>query len=397
MMDSDNQLSRAFEMVSIVQLARDLGIDLREGAGQKSPFRDDKRAGSFQVGPSWFKDYAFEEHSGGHIKFVMLAKPGWTKKEAIEFIIRAAGMEPTKQSAGKVKAVVKEKREKLFSKALEKAAEIPKLDIPEPGPWPPWVEERWAEGQSIRKDPMDELAAYAKQGETRGWPREVMIELLNLNKTSSPKVPWDKGRCWAWIVEKPIFQGHKAALVKVGFHGRYKVYNAAGDEKRWVYVPYVPSTSTNGPPKKYTDFQQRLVKYNTRLPAYPFVLGDLNAPRLVIITEGQAVFVLRGVSSRMVFMAAYGAWLRRHKPFVWVIGDNDEAGRKLIERRHDEKITADPSFIDRLRAQGCKVAGRYYNVEGCKDFNDVWREHKPSRKQMIKLAVEAGCGDLVNG
>ena len=407
MMD-DDQLTQAFNILSIVQLARELGyVDLKEGAGQRSPFRDDKKAGSFSVQKSYFKDHANDEHRGGHIAFVQLARPGWSKKECIEFIIRSAGMEPVRQSAGAVKRLVKEKREVSFLKARHAAEDIPKLDMEEPGPMPQRIREVWNEGQAAMAD------YFGKLAESRGWDEPVIRALVGQNKTSLPKLPWGNGRGWAWMVEKPVFSGEKVALVPVGSHARYKVYAAKGApaEKRWVYVPYIPTA-----PK--SDFQHYLKEYNTKLPAYPFVLGDLSAPRLVVILEGQfdavsfalafgwlesgfppgvCVFGLRGASSPNVLMAAYGGWLRRHKPFVWIFPDNDEAGRGLIRRKNEERIEAQPCFLDRVRAQGCTTVCQFLPLEGCKDFNDIWRAHQPSVDSMQKLADEAGCGDLIKG
>jgi hypothetical protein len=409
-MDSDNQLAIAFESVSIVQLAHELGFtDLREGAGQRSPFREDRKAGSFSVQRSYFKDHAHDEHSGGHIKFVELAKPAWSKKECIEFIIRAAGMEPERQSAGTVRRVMNEKRERLYTREQLKVSEIPKLDGVEPPPWPGRLRERWNEGQAAILEHLGDLA------ESRGWPAAAMRSLIGMNKTSLPLLPWcDDGgnrRGWGWLVEKPVFSGARSELVPVGFHSRYKVFTkGAPPDKRWVYCPYVPERQTS-------NFQRWLADFRVRLPAYPFVLGDLSAPRLVVILEGQfdavsfalawgwlaaglppgvVVMGLRGVSSPMVLLAAYGPWLRRNKPFVWLIGDNDEAGRRLVERKNAARLGGEPSFVDRLRAQGCTVAGRFYAVEGCKDFNDLWRAHAPDVGDMERLAAEAGCLSVVD-
>lgn len=407
-MDPNNQLSIAFDRVSLVQLAHALGlVDVREGAAQKSPFREDRKAGSFSVQKAYFKDHAHDEHKGGHIAFVQLARPGWSKKECIEFIIREAGMEPEKQTAGAVKKVMRAKKQDMYRAAENKTAEIPKLNVPEPMAMSGEVRARWNDGQAAIIDSMAKLA------ESRGWDEAVMRKLIGLNKTSAPLLPWaDEGerRMWAFMVEKPVFDGARAKLIPVGYHGRYKHHDKPNPpERRWVYVPYVPT-------KAGSDFQQYLVRMNTKLPAYPFVLGDLVNPRLVVILEGQfdavsfalafgwlesglpagvVVMGLRGVSSPLVMLSAYGGWLRRHNPAIWLIGDNDEAGRKLVKRKDPERIGGEPSFLDRLRAQGCRVLARYYDVEGCKDFNDIWKAHRPGVEQMRAMAAEAGCLEVV--
>jgi len=389
-------------------LAHELGlVDVREGAGQKSPFRDDKKAGSFSVQKSYFKDHAHDEHAGGHLKFVELARPGFSPKERVEFVIRAAGMEPEKMSTGRMKAVAKEKRSALHRRQADKVVEIPKLGMEEPGPMAARVRDRWNDGQAALADYMAKLA------ESRGWDERVMRALVGMNKTACPTLPWsDKHRGWAWMVEKPVFSGGKAGLVPVGFHARYKIFKKGEPvQKRWVYCPYIPEKATSA-------FQKHLQSLKVKLPAYPFVMGKIDSPRLVVILEGQfdavsfalafgwlkdgippgiVVFGLRGVSSPNVFLAAYGAWVRRHKPFIWIIGDNDEAGKGIDKHKPADlnKIVKEPSFIDRLRAQGCTVHAELVNHPGCKDFNDVWQAAPPSIETMNKWADHVGAGDLV--
>jgi hypothetical protein len=411
-MQFEDQLKAAFESVTIVQLARELGISLQEGGGQRSPFREDAHAGSFSVMRSGFKDHAAPDHKGGHIAFVQLARPGWSKKECIEFVIRAAGLEPERLSAGKVKREANERRVKMYSRAQARLEALPALGCAEPCVWPSAIRDRWNEGQAAI------LPHLGKLAEGRGWPESAVRKLIGLNKTSLPLLPWVDGgekRGWAWIVEKPVFglRG-EASLVPVGFHARYKVFEAGKvAEKRWAYVPYVPAEKPG-----MSEFQRFLSGYGARCPAYPFVLGSPSKMRLGIVLEGQfdavslalafgwlerglppgvAVFGLRGVQSQAAFLAAYGPALRRDRPFVWVIGDNDEAGRALVRRTNAGSLDGEPSFLDRLRAQGCTVAGRFYAIEGCKDFNDIWAAHRPDREQMQSMAGEAGCGDLTLG
>jgi hypothetical protein len=414
-MPADNQLQLAFESISICRLAHELCIDIREGAGQKNPFREDRKAGSFSVQKAYFKDHAHDEHSGGHIKFVELARPDWSKKECIEFVIRAAGMEPEKQSAGRVKAVVQAKRHKLYEAQRQKALELPSLNMSAPGPWSAPVRERWEDGHEPLQKVVDKLAA------SRGWDECVLKQLAAMGKTALPLLPWSDAasnkRGWGWIVEKPLINPRSAArsmeLVPVGYHSRYKVYpKDAAPEKRWVFCPYTPeATKPDGSPKHLSEFQQHLLAMKTKLPAYPFVLGDLNSPRLVVILEGQfdavsfalafgwiqngfppgvAVFGLRGVQSQTALLSAYGMWLRKNKPFVWIIGDNDDAGRLLDKRDASNSIAVEPSFLDRLRAQSCTVRAELIGHPGCKDFNDVWKACAPDLETMKQWAARVG-------
>ncbi len=411
-MDLDNQLQQAFDSISLVDLLHRLGYpEARRGAGQKSIFRADKKAGSVQITDTWYKDYACDEHDGGHLWAIMHVR-NCSKKEAVEYLYDVTGIVPQKQSAGAVKAIQRDKRETVYGNHEKKVALLPKLGMEEPGPMAALVLDCWQEGLA------EMLPMAGKISECRGWSERVMLELVAQGKTGLPRLPWssgqDKKRGWGWLVEKPIFKGNQAALVPVGFHARYKIYKAGQFvEKRWVYVPYVPQA------ERLSDFQAALKKAKIKLPAYPFVLGELVDPKLVIITEGQfdavsmaeafgwlggeglppgvVILGLRGVSSPSVVLAAYGAWLRKHRPFVWILPDNDAAGKQLFERKNFERIDWEPCFVDRLRAQGCTVFPQLIEVEGCKDFNDIWRAHRPALVDMRKLAAVAGCLDLVNG
>lgn len=407
-----NQLNEAFDRVSIVELAAALGIELQEGAGQKNPFRNDKSAGSFSVQKKAFKDFANDEHRGGHIAFVRFARPNWDKKEAIEFIIKTAGMEPEKQPSSRVNAAKKLKRADLYRQAKAKREELPGLDVT-PAQWSKPIRERWERGKQPLLDLAPDLAG------SRGWIDDALYSLADAGKTSLPLLPWtdreNGNRGWAWIVERPDpipgSAGRALSLVPVGFHARYEVFQTleSGEKeksKRWVYVPYQP-----GEGKIKTEFQKHLAAIRYKLPAYPFVLGDLKEPRLVVILEGQfdaasfalafgwlqngfprgvAVFGLRGVMSQAPFLAGYGAWLRACKPFVWVVGDNDKAGRTLDHANAAGDILAEPSFLDRIRAQGCPVHACTVDYDGCKDFNDLWRIVPPSVDTMKKWAAHIG-------
>lgn len=404
-MEEENQLAIAFERLTIVRVAQELGIDLNEGAGQKSPFRADRKAGSFSVQSTYFKDHAEDDHKGGAWQFVELARPAWSKQEIAEFLIRAAGMDPVRKKPGTMRREEKAKREKLYTKMERDAAALPRLQA-EPGPWSEKLKSRWLEGVEPLKKHAERLA------DERGWSVDVLLDIAN-HKTSLPLQPWvDEGnrRMWSWLVEKPSFHSGEAALIPVGYHGRYKTYSKNEVQKRWCYVPYLPQTPR-------TEFQQHLKAANEKLPPYPFILGDVTAPpHLVIILEGQfdavslacafgwlpgepprgiVILGLRGVNSPDALLAAYGTWLRKHKPFVWILGDNDEAGKSLATGENDQVLGANPSFIARLRAQGCRVKLQFLTIEGCKDFNDVWRTHQPDMDAMRGLAGVAGCSDLI--
>ena len=407
----NDQLGEAFSRLTIVQLAMELGLELKRGAGQKSPFRDDKKAGSFSVQDDYFKDHACPEHSGGHIKFVMLARPQFSKKEAIEFIIRAAGIEPEPFKPGTMRRIDKENRQKLFKKRDMELNALPKM--PQCSLWSDDVMIRWIDGQTAFT--VGGAAALEKFGQlaaSRGWSMAVIEWLIRRDKMSTPCLPWGNKRGCAFIVEKPVFKpgGQHLGLVPIGYHQRWIKKTANGLQKNWTYVPYIPQEPGN-------DFQTALKTDGKSCPAFPFVLGDTGSAKLVIMTEGQwdaisiaaafgwlddwpdgiCILALRGVQGHAPLLAGYGAWLQKHKPFVWYLGDNDAAGAKVLERTNPEQITAGPSFIDRLRALGCKVYTMFLDVEGCKDFNDIYKAHGWGKSEMQKLADVAGCGDLVKG
>lgn len=418
-----DQLQEAFRRVSIVQLLHQFGYaDAREGKGLKSLFRDDRKAGSVEIKHNRYRDYACDEHNFGHLELIMHVQH-CTKGKAIGILFEAAGLEREHQKPGTVKRVMAEKRTRLFQAARENAAKIEPLGMPEPPPMDAPIRARWNDGKAAIVGKMQELA------ESRSWPESAMRWLVGQNKTSLPLLPWvDDGnvRGWAFLVERPVFDSRgNSGLVPVGFHIRYSIHKPGQDgqktkTRQWVYCPYVPIESgPDGKKKNLSDFQRHLIDARLRLPAYPFVLGSIAAPKLVIITEGQfdavslamafgwidaeippgvVLMALRGVSSPAVLLSSYGDWLRRNKPFVWYIGDNDAAGKTVAAQKGNiNAIASEPSFIDRLRAIGCTVYPETITHPGCKDFNDVWRAAPPSIATMRKWANYIGCGDLING
>ncbi len=423
----DEQLDQAFQALDLITVAKHFGIELRPGV-QKSPFRQDKRGQSFSIyqfkgGGRYdqFKDHADEDVKGGVWNFVKLAAPGMDAREIRDLLVLLSGQTPQRQSRGEVKRKVAEKRSDLRKSRERMQSAIPELGYPEPGLWPGWLADWYS-------------ATYAgcsstalRMAESRGWDLALLVELLERGKTSFPLLPWDrsgKQRGWAWRVEKPIptkgTAGRGLTLVAVGYHARYKRREGGEVSKAWTFVPNVPEDKRpDGSLKNLTDFQQRLRGYKTKCPPYPFVLGDLLDPRLVIILEGQfdavsfaaafgwldggfpagvSVFGLRGVSSPKVFLAAYGHWLQKNRPAVWVIGDGDVAGRKLgaIDPSSVRGIVPTKMpFTDLLRGLGCRVRGEGIKHPGCKDFNDVYKADRPDLMTMRRWADARGFGDLV--
>lgn len=411
----DEQLDRAFAGVTCLQVARYFGLSLQVGV-QKSPFREDKNGKSFSLVPpdgKFFKDHATDE-GGGVWPFVKLcaehAGRVMTGKEIRDLLVELNGETPEKLTRGMVKRQVAVKRKELYANAQQAAYDLPVFGRTEiPGPWSVPVRERWDAGI----DALVEKAAV--QAETRGWDERVICDLIDLGLTSAPVLPWGRGRGWAWLVEKPVFKMGQLALVPVGYHERYSIFQSLengerSEERRWVYVPYIAQ-------KVSSNFQKHLQKMNTKVPAYPFVLRpeNMEPPRVVVILEGQfdavsfaeafgwlqnglpdGVYVmgLRGVQSQKALLAGYGMWLRKHKPFVWIIGDNDKAGRAIDRQKDVNAIAAEPTFVDRLRAQGCTVHAELIGHPGCKDFNDVWKAARPSIETMRAWANGVGAPDV---
>ncbi|HNX52324.1 MAG TPA: hypothetical protein PKI68_01120 [Pontiellaceae bacterium] len=422
---TDEQLDRAFKAVTVIKVAANFGIALKLGV-QKSPFRKDTHGASFSVfeGGFKFKDHADDDTHGGSWKMAQLCNPALSRKEIRNLLVSLNGEIPKALTKGQVKREVAVKRKELYQAAADNAEEIPRLDIQEPGHWSVPIRERWEAGIPAVIDQAEKLAS------ARGWDADLIVELADAGKTSSPLLPWaDAGdrRGWGWLVEKPVFKAGRLSLVSVGYHERYYIYSKpeTGNlkperEKRWVYVPSIPKDQESGGRHQESEFQKHLRALGCRIPAYPFILGDPeHEPRLCVILEGQFdavsfaaacgwfgdtstgippgvfVFGLRGVQSQKALLAGYGLWLRKYNPFVWIIGDNDPAGRKIDAMKDVKAIAAEPSFIDRLRAQGCRVHAELIHHSGCKDFNDVYKAARPSIEIMKKWAGHVGAGDFV--
>jgi len=402
--------------LSLTDAAQRLGIALKVGL-QSSPFRQDKKP-SFSVfrsksGPLAFKDQADDAVKGGLFQFVKLAT-GWENKAVAKWLFEQSGVDPSTSEFSKGKAA--EMRRLTRSAAYRARAEdLHKIPvIPVPDPWSGPVSNRWESGfQWLEKN-------AARIAKSRGWPGSVVEELLEMELMSGPLLPWaaDAGLSdhstrrathgVAFRVDLPKRCGPGALeMIPVGYHQRFVTFGAGERGTSWTFVPYIPRDELSRP----TEFQQALKLQGRSIPPLPFVLGCLDNPELVVILEGQwdaitfyhacgwfsdavfppvAVFGLRGVNGVDALLSFYADWLRVVKPAVWLIGDNDKAGRTWAERRDTEKIHSKPSFIDRLKALGARrvvyrvIAGKYG-----KDFNDFYRAANPDpefmRRWMEKL------------
>jgi len=398
--------------ISLLDVARALGFELRKGL-QKSPFREDKKK-SFSVfsgkdGGLGFKDHADDSIKGGSWQFIELAKPDWEKKQIAQFLFELSGVDPKPTEFSKSKTA--EMRRSVRKAAFEShARELVKVqEFARPEPWSASVSKRWNDGFQWLEKNAKRVAA------SRGWPSSVVLDLIDAELMSGASLPWiDKeamrqpntrrrqhcGVSFRVDMPKPVSgRAGRLELIPVGYHQRYVTFQGSERGKSWVFVPYIPAA-----PKHPTTFQVGLAEAKQTIPPLPFVLGNLDNPKLIVILEGQwdaitfvhacgyrldsldipfAVFGLRGVNGAEVFLSFYSDWLRRVAPATWLIGDNDTAGRRWAERKNSEKIHETPSFIDRLKAMGAsRVVYRTIAEEYGKDFNDFYQAAAPGPDYM---------------
>ncbi|MGD9874250.1 MAG: hypothetical protein AB7T27_08245 [Kiritimatiellia bacterium] len=391
--------------VTIPQLAELLGglPPLKNGL-QKSPFRDDQKGKSFSLfdGGRRFKDHARPEDAGGCWHFVKLACPAWGKKEIAEFIIRAAGLDPTKDKPNRA-AWKRFKGDMHKAMYAERARAVAAWTKPEPLPgWADPVRAAYKEGWLFLKRSEEKQRRIARD---RGWPVSVVTSLLDAGLISYPWLPWARPgaegarRGVAFRVDQPEAAapgGHGSRRMKlqpIGYHQRFHT----PEGKQWVFVPYVP------PGKPFSDFQQTLKTLQQKIQPLPFVLGDLARPRGLVILEGQwdaitffhayggfiasgnplglAVFGIRGVNGREVFLSHYGPLLKSSRPPVLLVADNDTAGKSWIEPPQPDPLKLPPpSFVERLQGLGAlRVVTQFLKDSSGlgKDFNDYYKARQP--------------------
>jgi hypothetical protein len=186
----------------------------------------------------------------------------------------------------------------------------------------------------------------------RGWPVHWVDSLVEAGHLGFPVI-YDK-RQPAFLVMTPVADGGE----KMGWHQRIKKLEGKGGSK-WQFTP-------------------RGIK------AYPFWLGCLRSPRL-IITEGQwdtvtlagsagwldrheawpedlAVIGIRGSSSHKAFLETMADTLKETRPEILVFRDADEAGD-----------TWRTSFAPELKELAGSV--RLFRMEGAKDLNEAHKQN----------------------
>lgn len=451
----NDDLSRAMAALTIFDVWRAALTDgcisepapMRDGVG-KSPFREDKKGGSFSIskqGKAW-KDWAIGEDKGSIWGFGLRCWPQLPKKELADKLIDLSGIIRTPRPQPRAPAQASEQSPAIVSPELKKAASFLKrknakqaaidrlydqralamtssMDWRRVSPWPPFVAKHWAAGlQTLR----DEPSRVKKLAERRGWPFEWVWELIESDLLSVPVERWSRAdrqvHQLAFRVDQPIIKGTAVVLDPIGYHQRFLVHRQGADapEKKWLFLPSTPRKDPAN------DFERDLLAHSAEhnstpdqprslVPPLPFVLGDLNAPKLLILTEGQwdaisifgacgwfedasppqgvAVFGIRGNQGTEAFLTWWREWFARVNPTVWVIADNDAAGKSWREQPSAPVgQIRPPSLADRLRHHGAKNVITSWLKPGTwgKDFNDYYKAAKPTRAAMFKWMRRVG-------
>jgi hypothetical protein len=236
--------------------------------------------------------------------------------------------------------------------------------------------------------------------ERRGWPDSWVDILCDLGIVSWPDLPWSGKRYPAFRVDMP--DG-----TPVGYHQRIWTEE---DGPAWLFVPYAPAVASSVFTGKLRDYAAgrgdgRLVQ------PFPFVLGKPANAEVWIITEGQwdaitvygalggfddsfdlplAVFGLRGAKGGPgMFLSAYGPLLRKVRPRLWLMPDNDPASRwwDSVSQWDAQGRPVPLSFTDRIRKfVGDRAVIQVTRVDSAygKDFNDYWRAKRPTRHVILQ-------------
>ena len=461
--DLDRAL-QALDIFTVWQIAHRDGVVTvpppQRDAVVKSPFREDGARGSFSVihGGKGFRDHGGQGVHGGVWHFVELCWPNESKGETANRCIEMSGIIRTPApkkvaaaalagegaqpgAAAPVAAVVPEsvlraaksierrkraqEQEDAVYREWQKALNPPAF---KPTPvWPACVKARWEEGLA---DFSGDGARQADVAKSRGWPVQWVDELAMqgllaypYERGATPGAKWAT-RQRAFLVQQPRMAAGGLELDPVGYHQHWFVPSRDGrpPEKGWLYVPSLPRF------QERSDYERDLVAFGVERgvtpadwqPRYrgderpraalvqplPFVIGDLRAPKLIVILEGQwdaitfygacgwfhdtavnpsvVVFGIRGAQGLDAFLGAWAVWLRRHKPRAWVIADNDAAGGSWRDQAPaDIGLPRPPTLGDRLIAAGCAggerdearapVVSWLKQGNGGKDFNDYFK------------------------
>lgn len=396
----------------------------KDGAGIKSPFREE-RTGSFSVGKNLkrFVDFGQPELKGGVWQFVQFCFPDLDRKGVAKILVERAGLEwdevvSRKAPTPKELAAWRAKRRQEAAAAREKAYRDRKIEtavtpVPEKQvePWPSFVQDRFSEGVEFFKKNPKTLERLAKW---RGWPIEWLQAAIKKKLVAYPWEPnFDGGEKYArrgvaFPVIWPQLKNGNCSLVETGYHQRtyFPPWNGKPERRGWVFVPNSRGGRSDFAKKIEAVARNRGIgKGETMVAPAPFLLGDLASMKLLVVTEGQwdaialwgaiggfsedfsfpiAVCGVRGVSGDAVFLSAIGPWIRRQKPIVWVLADNDRAGKRWYRPTGEPGKLPPVSLVEKLRSLAPKVKVSILRDEaGGKDFDDYYRERKPSKDAVL--------------
>jgi hypothetical protein len=431
----DNTLERALASLTLAdvwELAPMAGpAPLKDGV-VKSPFRPGERTGSFSVtlGMTRFVDFGDRQTKGGVWQFVKFARPDWEKRDIAKYLVEAAGLE-WRDKAGapmgaadrvalrqKRQAEAAEARERVYRDRRREAVAVP--EAVEAVAWPRFVAERYGEGNAhfwAHPPKMEALAAK------RGWPVEWVHYLVEAGLLSYPlESGLDEGgtksrRHVAFRVDFPAVEAGRLELVPVGYHQKtfWPATEARPERRGWEFVPHVPRNAWSG-------FQRQLVELGRSrgvegpgspvIRPFPFLLGNPSHMELLIITEGQwdaasicgamggfwdtfnlpiVVAGVRGVSGDGRLFESLGPWLRKSKPKIWVLADNDRAARRWYVPREEPGKIPGVTMVERLRGLGASVkVSLLKDGRGGKDFNDYYKERRPGTGDVLRWMEKLG-------
>lgn len=417
-------LEAALERLTVADVAAAAGRTLEFVAGGRglcrSPFPENHTNGdrnpSFSIPPDsngrgWVNHAGrgrFKQ-KGGVWDFARECRPEATDGDIASWLVEIAGTGDLGGASDRPKESFAERRKRQEAEHSKRLAKLKTegLKAPPLADAPPiiplFIRQRY-EGKIS-----DVLAAGKKLSKARGWPVDWGVELVETGQVEYALLPWaktDKMRGWAFKCECPadISSGLGLPMVPVGYHQRFRM--GKDEPPSWVYVPYAIDYA-----KAKTPFQKELLDHRysmeakpgqTLVPPMPFVIGELDMPKLVIITEGQwdavtmygalggfddgdpipvCVFGLRGVGNPGALLSYWLPWLfrqklRRNISSLWIMADLDGPGRKLLEDTAETGKVPRPSFRKVLEHNtGLRVVGSFPPDMGgkVKDFNDWYK------------------------
>jgi hypothetical protein len=346
------EIKSRLTLYDVAAMAR-VELPQRPGVKFRSPFRPDRHPSCsvYRRGESWrFKDWSLG-----------------IDVDQIGFYSLARGIDNT-QAIRELAERIDCRNPRVTPKTSAIEAGTPVGNIGRmPGPMPSDVAQSWNEGVAYLAGNVpfqQRIAAW------RRWTAEAVAQLAEDGMMGTPMFRGE--RLVAFRVDFPVMKdfgpfGTWFSTVQVGWHVRRRP--KAREKAQWRFMP------NQG-------------EHRHSAPALPFVLGDFQSARLLVITEGQfdcitfahvagwlshdaawpdwvCVLGLRGANGINPFLFHYTPlWPKDAK--CWLLPDNDAAGRTWFEADNGKS-----SFAERL-----SVLCREVHVEtiaGAKDFNQAWQ------------------------